>query len=138
MVAVRLMVAASAAMSHLLDVVFRTAKRAGMPRATAYNGQIYWEAGMNSLLKTTTLALLITGLALGMGSVGARAVTVEDSAGNPDASAPLADPDAAAQTDTQSGGFSIIAPDQNGSGNGLQWTFGSPSMPSGTTDGQTQ
>lgn len=80
------------------------------------------------------------GLAIALGAVlgtafawqTAFAVTVEDNAGNPDAPAPLADPDQdTGASQGSSSGFSIIAPDQNG-GSGLQWTFGSPSS---TDDG---
>jgi hypothetical protein len=63
-------------------------------------------------------------------------VTIEDSAGNPDAVAPLADPDES--MDTQSGGFLTITPDQSDSGDSLQWTSGNLTLPGGTSDGQTQ
>ncbi|HEX9447927.1 MAG TPA: hypothetical protein VF920_08095 [Dongiaceae bacterium] len=84
------------------------------------------------------LALLATGLGLSLGSHVASAVTIEDSAGNPDAIAPLTDPDDAAGDSAQSGGFSIIAPDQSNNGTGLQWTFGTQTMPGSMGDGQTQ
>jgi hypothetical protein len=94
---------------------------------------------MNSLLRTVALALLASTLGLGLGVHPAAAISVEDSAGNPDAVAPLADPDTAADNAAQSGGFSIVAPnDQGGSAGGLQWTFGSPSKPAGGGDGQSQ
>ncbi|HVJ43619.1 MAG TPA: hypothetical protein VM639_19110 [Dongiaceae bacterium] len=90
----------------------------------------------NSLkaIASASLAIML-GAALGTAFAWqtASAVTVEDNTGNPDAAAPLADPDESAGASQSSGtGFSIIAPDQNGN-NGLQWTFGNPSSSDDTT-----
>lgn len=94
---------------------------------------------MNTLLRTCALALLVSGLGLALGTHQAAAISVEDSAGNPDAVAPLTDPDNAADNAAQSGGFSIIAPDDQGNtSDGLNLTFGSPTLPGGSSDGQSQ
>jgi hypothetical protein len=93
---------------------------------------------MNSLFRSIAYVALAIALGSGLGlTIGwqtASAVTVTDSAGNPDAVAPLADPDDAGDSSSQSGGFSIIAPDQNGSG----WTIGSPTAPDEGMSGQSQ
>lgn len=93
---------------------------------------------MNSLFRCMAYAALAIALGSGLGlTIGwqtASAVTVSDSNGNPDAVAPLADPDEASDSSSQSGGFSIIAPDQNDSG----WTIGSPTAPDEGVSGQSQ
>lgn len=93
---------------------------------------------MTSLLKSVAGAALAIALGSGIGAAigwhSAAAITVEDSTGNPDVTAPLTDPDDAGSNGSQAGGFMIIAPDQGG--NGL--TFGSPTMPDDTTGGQSQ
>jgi hypothetical protein len=95
---------------------------------------------MNSLLRSFAYLALAISLGAGIGlTIGARtasAVTVEDNAGNPDAVAPLADPDDAAGDSAQSSGFSIVPPDQNGTG--TQWTIGTPMAPDDGTTGQSQ
>lgn len=95
---------------------------------------------MNSLLRSVAYAALAIALGSGIGLAtgwhAASAVTVEDSAGNPDVTAPLADPDDSADSTSQGSGFSIIAPDQNG--NAMPWSFGSPTMPEDGTNGQSQ
>jgi hypothetical protein len=90
---------------------------------------------MTSLLRCVACAALAIALGSGIGSAigwhSAAAITVEDSAGNPDVIAPLTDPDDGnGATSSQGGGFTIIAPDQGGSG----LTFGSPTMPTDTSD----
>ena len=95
---------------------------------------------MNSLLRSAAYAVLAialgSGIGLAIGWHAASAVTVEDSTGNPDVTAPLADPDDSTSSTSDGGGFSIIAPDQNG--NAMPWSFGSPTMPEDSTSDQSQ
>lgn len=89
-----------------------------------------------STLKCIPMAALAITLGLGLGIVAgwqtAAAITVEDSAGNPDVTAPLTDPDDSAGSDQGNLGLSLGSHDQDGSNNGWQLNLGTSS---GSSDG---
>lgn len=93
---------------------------------------------MKSFSLSLAIAALIAALSLGLASHPAAAISIEDSAGNPDVQAPLTDPDDATSND-QGDGFHLAFPSQdttNGTGTGSQWIFSMPTSSGTTTDGQ--
>jgi len=94
---------------------------------------------MKSLSLSLAIAALAAVLSLGLASRPAAAISIEDSAGNPDVTAPLTDPDDSTSSD-QGGGFHLAFPSQNGTSpsSGTQWIFSMPTSSGGTTDGQSQ
>ena len=82
-------------------------------------------------------AALAAVFGLGLASHPAAAISIEDSAGNPDATAPLTDPDDAFDSNNQGvSGFTLTMPGQDNS-NTQQFIFTMPTS-SGSGDGQSQ